>query len=160
MLCISAILLFLSISISLRLLFGLLLCLFGLLLTLWIRLLWLMLGLMLLRLGLLRLWLGLLLSVGSSRSVLLLFTLLGLFGLTLLSGRLSVGAILCLLLFLGFVKTADVGICQKVGGTILRADSVTLVERFGLFTTSIHLYHGTRTLCRDGDKIGCYRLIG
>ena len=102
----------------------------------------------------------LLLSVGSSRSVLLLFTLLGLFGLTLLSGRLSVGAILCLLLFLGFVKTADIGICQKVGGTILRADSVTLVERFGLFATSVHLYHGTRTLCRDGDKIGCYRLIG
>ena len=93
-------------------------------------------------------------------SVLLLFTLLGLFGFTLLNGRLSVGAILCLLLFLRLIKTADIGICQKVGGTILRADSVTLVECFGLFATSVHLYHGTRTLCRDGDKIGCYRLIG
>ena len=56
MLCISAIPLFLSVSISLRLLFGLLLCLFGLLLTLWLRLLWLMLGLLLL-------WFGLLLTL-------------------------------------------------------------------------------------------------
>lgn len=74
MLCISAIPLFLNVSISLRLLFGLLLCLFGLLLTLWLRLLWLMLGLLLLwfgllltlRIRLLGLLLGLLLSVGRS----------------------------------------------------------------------------------------------
>ena len=167
---------------NLQLLIGLMLRLGMLRLALRFGLLWLLSGSLLrliglmLRLGMLRLALQfgllrllsgsllrlirLLLSVGSSRSGLLLFTLLGLFRLALLSGRLSVGAILCLLLFLGFVKTADIGICQKVGGTILRADSVTLVERFGLFATSVHLYHGTRTLCRDGDKIGCYRLIG
>ena len=118
MLCISAIPLFLSVSISLRLLFWLLLCLFGLLLTLWLRLLWLMLGLLLLwfglvltlrirllglLLGLLRLWLGLLLSVGRSLFGVFWFALFVLFRLTLLRSRLSVGAILCLLLFLSLV---------------------------------------------------------
>ena len=102
----------------LGLLSGSLLRLIGLMLRLGMLWLALRFGLLGLLSGSLMRLIGLLLSVGSSRSVLLLFTLLGLFGLTLLSGRLSVGAILCLLLFLGFVKTADIGISKEVGGTM------------------------------------------